>query len=155
MIDSAGNPRPKSEWALTAIERLFDVVRDEMGLSRTDYDIVGFSGGAQFVHRLVLFLPEARFRRAVAASPGRYAFPSWSDKFPYGLAGSPIDRPGLAVAFSRQLVLLLGDRDVTDRARDDWISGHVQHGSDPDTTLESHQNVGILYAGMADECHGR
>lgn len=118
MIDSAGNLLPKSEWALTAIERLFDVVRDEMGLGRTDYDIVGFSGGAQFVHRLVLFLPEARFRRAVAASAGRYAFPSWSEKFPYGLAGSPIDRTGLAVAFSRQLVVLLGDRDVTDRARE-------------------------------------
>ena len=74
---------PKSVWALTAIERLFDIVRDELGLNRPNYDIVGFSGGAQFVHRLVLFLPEARFRRAVAASAGRYAFPSWSEKFPY------------------------------------------------------------------------
>ena len=32
MIDAAGNVLPKSAWALTAIERLFDMVRDEMGL---------------------------------------------------------------------------------------------------------------------------
>ena len=77
IIDTAGNLLPKSAWALTAIERLFDMVRSEMGLHRTEYDIVGFSGGAQFVHRLALFVPEARFRRAVAASAGRYVFPPW------------------------------------------------------------------------------
>ena len=118
MIDGAGNAIPKSAWALTAIERLFDIVRDEVGLTRTEYDIVGFSGGAQFVHRLTLFVPEARFRCAIAASAGRYAFPSWSDKFPYGLAGSPVDRAELARAFSRELVVLLGDRDITDRERE-------------------------------------
>jgi hypothetical protein len=118
MLDRFGSVLPKSAWALTAIERLFDTVRAEIGLNRTDYDIVGFSGGAQFVHRLTLFLPEARFRRAVAASAGRYAFPSWTDAFPYGLAGSPIERTMLPAVFSRDLVVLLGDQDVTDRERD-------------------------------------
>ncbi len=84
MIDAASNVLPKSAWALTTIERLFDMVRDEMGLHRTEYDIVGFSGGAQFVHRLALFVPEARFRRAVAASAGRYAFPPGRKSFPTG-----------------------------------------------------------------------
>ena len=73
MADASGRALQRSAWALTAIERLFDAVRVEIGLTRTDYDIVGFSGGAQFVHRLALFVPEARFRRAVAASAGRYA----------------------------------------------------------------------------------
>ena len=118
MTDGVGKLLPNSAWALTAIERLFDMVRDEMGLHRTEYDIVGFSGGAQFVHRLALFVPEARFRRAVAASAGRYAFPSWSEKFPYGLDGSPIDRMQLPQAFSRDLVVLLADRDITDRERE-------------------------------------
>ena len=106
------------QWALTAIERLFDAVRRDLALKRNDYDIVGFSGGGQFVHRLVLFVPEARFRRAVAASAGRYAVPSWSERFPYGLAGSPIDREVLSQAFSRDLVVKLGDRDITDRERE-------------------------------------
>jgi hypothetical protein len=96
MVDAMGNVLPKSMWALIAIECLFDLVRETVGLSRPEYDIVGFSGGAQFVHRLVLFVPEARFRRAVAAGAGRYAFPSWSEQFPYGLTGSPIERSTLA-----------------------------------------------------------
>jgi len=76
--------------------------------------------------RLALFVPEARFRRAMAASAGRYAFPSWSETFPYGLDGSPIDRMLLTKAFSRDLVVLLGDRDVTDRERE---AGSMEQGT--------------------------
>jgi hypothetical protein len=118
MLDPNRRALPKSQWALTTIERLFDAVRQQVALRRNDYDIVGFSGGGQFVHRLVLFLPEARFRRAVAASAGRYAFPSRSEQFPYGLAGSPIDHAGLVRAFSRDFIVMLGDRDVADRERE-------------------------------------
>jgi predicted esterase len=118
MVDSDGRLRPQSAWAFAAIEELFDRVRAELGLSHTQYDIVGFSGGAQFVHRLALFAPDARFRRAVVASAGRYALPSWAERFPYGLAGGPIERKMLPAVFARDLVLLLGDQDVTDRERD-------------------------------------
>ena len=118
MLDPALKIRPKDQWALTAIERLFDAVRHDLALSQSDYDIVGFSGGGQFVHRLVLFVPEARFRRAVAASAGRYVFPSWSEPFPYGLSGSPIDRKDLGRAFSRDFIVILGDGDITDRERE-------------------------------------
>jgi hypothetical protein len=118
MMDDAGKALPKRMWALTAVERLFDVVRDTVRLSTVEYDIIGFSGGAQFVQRLVLFVPEARFHRAVAASAGRYAFPSWSERFPYGLADSPIERSVLPTVFSRNLVVLLGDRDTSDRERE-------------------------------------
>jgi hypothetical protein len=118
MLDAAHGIRPKAQWALTAIERLFDAVRHDLALSRGDYDIAGFSGGGQFVHRLVLFVPEARFRRAVAASAGRYAFPSWSEPFPYGLGGSPTDRGGLARALSRDFTVVLGDADLDDRGRE-------------------------------------
>jgi hypothetical protein len=122
MTDTVGKMLPKSMWALTAIERLFDLIRDTVSLSRAEYDIIGFSGGAQFVHRLVLFVPEARFRRAVAASAGRYVFPSWSERFPYGLAGSPIARAVLPTVFSRDLVVLLGDRDTSDREREPGVT---------------------------------
>jgi len=118
MLDSRGTLVAKSEWALMSVERLFNVVRHALALPRPEYDIVGFSGGGQFVHRLVLFVPEAHFRRAVAASAGRYVFPSWAHRFPYGLEGSPIDRTGLTRAFSRNFILMLGDRDTSDRERE-------------------------------------
>lgn len=137
MTDAAGKMLPKSAWALTAIERLFDVVRDDLKLNRTEYDIVGYSGGAQFVHRLTLFVPEARFRRAVAASGARYAMPSWLEKFPYGLVDSPIDRAALRRALSRDLVVLLGDRDVddiTNRDTTDQTTGRVAASRTQGTT---------------------
>ena len=128
MLDATGRILPKSQWALTAIERLFDAVRHDLALTRDDYDIVGFSGGGQFVHRLVLFVPEARFRRAVAASAGRYAFPSWAEEFPYGLADSPIDRNVLSrrsrvssSCYSAIEISLTGTRSRHDGARDESI----------------------------------
>jgi hypothetical protein len=118
MADSAGRLRPESRWALSAIEHLFDAVRQAAGLRTLTYDIIGHSAGGQFVHRLVLFVPGARFRRAVASSPGRYAFPRMRMAFPYGLGGTAIDSTALAHALSRDFVLLLGDHDTEDRARE-------------------------------------
>src|SRR5215218_1257513 len=70
MADSAGRLRPEPRWALSAIEHLFDAIREAEGLTRSTYDIIGHSAGGQFVHRLVVFVPGARFRSAVASSPG-------------------------------------------------------------------------------------
>jgi poly(3-hydroxybutyrate) depolymerase len=118
MSDGAGHLQPEAKWGFTVIEHLFDLARQKLGLGATTYDIIGHSAGGQFVHRLVLFLPSARFRRAIASSPGRYAFPTLSQSFPYGLGGSGIDAARLARAFGRDFILLLGDRDTTDRERE-------------------------------------
>jgi hypothetical protein len=118
MADSAGRLRPQSQWALSAIEHLFDAVRQAARLTTPSYDILGHSAGGQFVHRLVLFVPGARFRRAVASSPGRYAFPSMRLAFPYGVGGTAIDSAALTRALSRDFALLLGDHDTDDRARE-------------------------------------
>lgn len=40
------------------------------------------------------------------------------DQFPYGLSGSPIDREGLARAFSRDFIVMLGDGDLADSDRE-------------------------------------
>ena len=118
MSDAAGRLQTEPKWGFTLVERLFDHVRQTLGLSATTYDIVGHSAGGQFVQRLVLFLPSARFRRAVASSPGRYAFPTFRQSFPYGMGGSGIDSAGLATAFRRDFILVLGDRDTTDAERE-------------------------------------
>lgn len=109
---------PESNWAFTTIERLFDLVRKTLHLNIETYDIVGHSAGGQLVHRLVLFAPYSRFRRAVASSPGRYAYPSGSERFPYGFKGTSLDSAVIARAFSRDFVLVLGDRDTVDRDRE-------------------------------------
>ncbi len=116
MYDESNNPIPESKWTFTTIEHLFDYVRTLTANVSTSYYIYGHSAGAQFVHRLVLFVPRARYRRAIAANAGWYTLPSYSDhKFPYGLRSSNLSESNLATSFGRDFVLLLGEEDLNAR----------------------------------------
>jgi pimeloyl-ACP methyl ester carboxylesterase len=119
MLNKEGSIMPRAEWGFSIVEHLFDALCDGLKLTNRTYDIVGFSGGGQFVQRLVLFLPDARFRRAIAGSPGRYAFPTFANRFPYGLLNSPTKLSDLSRVFGRHFILLLGDADIMDRVRED------------------------------------
>jgi poly(3-hydroxybutyrate) depolymerase len=102
----------REKWAYSAIEHLFDEVRD----GHNGYAIFGHSAGGQFVQRMALFRPDNRASAMVAANPGWYAMPEWrkekaADAFPYSLAGSPAGEPELRRALERRFVLLLGEGD--------------------------------------------
>lgn len=113
VVDRAGRSIPKERWVFGVVERLFDAVRDMTGNTSERYCIYGHSAGGQFVHRLVLFLPEARFSVAVAANAGVYTMPTFGgDSFPYGLRGSGSTPELLRRAFGRRLVVLLGEEDT-------------------------------------------
>jgi hypothetical protein len=105
-------------WSYSVIEHLFDAIKEATGNQSPDYSIYGHSQGGQFVHRLVLFLPNARYSKAVAANPGWYTLPTFDVQFPYGLDGSPATEQSLSKSLGRDFVLLLGDRD-TDRKHKD------------------------------------
>ena len=109
-----GSPRPRSLWSFAAIEPLFDDVRKRFGTGTARSSIYGHSAGAQFVHRFVLFMPEARINKAVAANAGWYTMPDRSMGFPYGLAETPVDDAALGAALGKPLTVLLGTAD-TDR----------------------------------------
>ncbi|MFY8196947.1 MAG: hypothetical protein ACOVKV_17910 [Novosphingobium sp.] len=112
--EADGRPRPRALWSFAAIEPLFDDVRKRFGTGVTRYSIYGHSAGAQFVHRFVLFMPEARIERAVAANAGWYTMPDTRTGFPYGLAETPIDNAALGAVLGKPLTVLLGTAD-TDR----------------------------------------
>jgi poly(3-hydroxybutyrate) depolymerase len=117
-IDEDGTPRPRALWSFAAIEPLFDEVRARFGTNVNRYAIYGHSAGAQFVHRFVLFMPEARIARAVAANAGWYTMPDPARAFPYGLGETPVEAEGLKAALGKPLTVLLGTAD-TDRADPD------------------------------------
>ena len=112
MFLSSGKPINKSKWTYTAIEHIFDHVRSNMGVTAEKYSIYGHSAGAQFVHRLVMFVPEARIDTAISANAGWYTMPTFRFKFPYGLKDSSARGPGLKQAFTQRLIVLLGDKDI-------------------------------------------
>lgn len=107
-----GQPRPRAQWSFAALEPLFDAVKARTGTRVPRYSLYGHSAGAQFVHRYVLFMPEARLRRAVAANAGWYTRPDLTIAYPYGLAGSPVGEEELKRALDKPLTILLGTADT-------------------------------------------
>lgn len=106
-----GRPRDASLWAFSVVEHLFDAIKAATANASPLYYLYGHSEGGQFVHRLVLLLPEARYARAIAANPGWYTMPAFGTKYPYGLGGSPATRASLEKSLARDLVIMLGELD--------------------------------------------
>jgi pimeloyl-ACP methyl ester carboxylesterase len=103
----------REKWGYSAIEHLFDEVRE----GRTEYRIFGHSAGGQFVHRMMFFRPDNRASVAVAANPGWYMFPEFrkdrpADAYPYSLVGAKVGEPELRKALERRFVLMVGEKDT-------------------------------------------
>lgn len=112
MFSSKGRPIERSKWTYTAVEHIFSYVK-KIGQIRTKtYSIYGHSAGAQFVHRLVLFVPDSHVKTAICANAGWYTMPTTKHEFPYGLRKTRISRKGLKKSFSQKLVVLLGEKDT-------------------------------------------
>jgi poly(3-hydroxybutyrate) depolymerase len=107
-----GTPRPRGLWSFAAIEPLFDEVRRRFGTAAPRYTLYGHSAGAQFVHRYVLFMPEARIEQAIAANAGWYTMPDPAISFPYGVQGAPVTGETLKAALAKPLTILLGTADI-------------------------------------------
>lgn len=112
VIDRGGRRHDPSQWSYTVIEHLFDDVKRATGNRAPSYYLYGHSEGAQFVHRLVSLLPDARYARAVAANAGWYIMPTFEVNYPHGLNDAPLSRDALKKVLGRDFVVLLGDRDI-------------------------------------------
>ena len=112
VINKAGELQDPARWSYNVIEHLFDDIKGATGNSASTYFIYGHSEGAQFVHRLVSLLPDARYARAVAANAGWYMMPIFAVKYPHGLGGAPVSAESLKKILSRDFVIMLGDKDT-------------------------------------------
>lgn len=102
---------PENEWTFSVIEPLFDYIVNDIGGTQTQYKAWGHSGGAQFLHRLIMFLPNIRINKAVCSNAGWYTVPEFGISFPYGLDGSEIYESNLINIFSHNLIVHLGEND--------------------------------------------
>ncbi|HET6323235.1 MAG TPA: hypothetical protein VFG04_00940 [Planctomycetaceae bacterium] len=112
VVTKSGRIRDPAKWSFTVVEHLFDEVKAATGNTNPQYFLYGFSEGGQFVHRLVLLLPQARYARAVVGTPGWYTMPRFDVKYPYGLGDSPATEASVRTSLGRDVVLLLGDQDT-------------------------------------------
>ncbi|HKA58101.1 MAG TPA: lamin tail domain-containing protein [Gemmatimonadales bacterium] len=122
-----GGWRAPEDMLYAEVERVFDLVVRSLGGQQTGYYLFGHSAGAQFTHRLLTFLPNARVLGAVAANAGWYTLPETDDPrvqtMPYGLIGGPVAPQALVHFFETPFVVLLGGDDTTTAADDDLVRG--------------------------------
>jgi len=110
---------PKEQWTFNLIEQLFDfAVADREMLTRC-YCIFGHSSGAQFVHRMVIFMPEGRFSLAIANGAGWYTLSDFDRPFYSGLKNTAVTDDQLKKAFAKNLIILMGEKDFFTQTRPD------------------------------------
>jgi poly(3-hydroxybutyrate) depolymerase len=111
VFDKEGQERPRAQWSYSAIEPIFDAVREIEALTAPKYWLFGHSAGAQFVHRYAMLGLGKRMQGAISANAGSYMFATEEVRWPFGVAGAPGDHFDFTRAFAAPLVLLLGDAD--------------------------------------------
>lgn len=121
IMEASGEPVDSARWSFVTVEAIFDEVRERSGSTRSRYSIYGHSAGSQFVHRMLLLMPEARIEEAFAANAGWYTFPTGEEEWPYGLGGVVTEeelRVRLRSALARRVTVLLGEADTVTNHRD-------------------------------------
>lgn len=111
VIDRSGKFVDKDKWTFSIIEALFGYIKSETGNKSTLYNLFGHSAGSQFVHRYVLFNPNAKIDKAVTANAGWYTMPLFNVEFPYGLKNTQLSRTDVAAACKVNLTVHLGEAD--------------------------------------------
>ena len=101
----------ENDWTFSVIELIFDSLITSLNLTNENYNIIGFSAGGQFVQRFILFKPEARFSKAIVASPGWYTVIDTNIDFPYGYANSILDFSNVENLFSKEVYYIVGELD--------------------------------------------
>jgi len=99
-------------WSFSAIDPLVADAVKRIGGAQTSYVLYGHSAGAQFVHRYLYFKAETRADLFIVANAGWYTMPDFGTPFPYGLAESTLDTAHLDCALQRNVVVLLGSKDI-------------------------------------------
>jgi poly(3-hydroxybutyrate) depolymerase len=107
----------RAKWLYQTIERLYDHLVMQKRAEAGGYVLFGHSAGAQFVHRMVLAMPQARYRLAIAGNAGFYTLPTGKAEaggfeFPFSLDGTPISEADRKAALQRPMILMLGDQDI-------------------------------------------
>jgi len=111
VMDKSGKLVDKEKWSFSLIEPLFEYIKSQTNNKSINYNLFGHSAGSQFVHRYVMFNPDAKIQKAVAANAGWYTMPVFDVAFPYGLKNTQLSEADVIAACKVDLTVQLGEKD--------------------------------------------
>jgi hypothetical protein len=109
------------EWIFNDFDRIFDLVTDQLNSTAKTYDIFGHSAGGHILHRMAIFYKNSKANRIVASNASFYTLPSFEYELPFGLHNSSADNESLQSAFSKKLVIFLGELDNEHETRGTFL----------------------------------
>ncbi len=117
VMSSNGDLFDKKTWLFNVIEPIFDDVRKRHKIETEKFHLFGHSAGGGFVHRFMLFKPNAPVVRAVAANPAFVTLPNYNSSYPFGLGGLSVNDQDLASWFESEMAIVLGEKDLGPRTQ--------------------------------------
>lgn len=117
IFDDGDNPssatfNSKKEWTISEIDFIFNQIVTAISGTQQKYNAWGHSAGAQFLHRLAMYLPNSKLDIAVCSNAGWYTVPEFTVDFPYGLKKGELPNADLTTAFSKKMIVHLGTADT-------------------------------------------
>ena len=130
MVEHPASPSDESyrintnsaEWIYRDFDRIFRLVKEEIGSRQQEYDIFGHSAGGQILHRMAIFQDFTNARRIISANSGWYTLPNNEYNYPYGVKDTYVNEDDLRTAFEKKLTILVGELDNENETR-----GHLRH----------------------------
>lgn len=117
VMNNKGEIFDEETWLFSVIEPIFSDVKKRHKIQTTKFHLFGHSAGGGFVHRFMLFKPDAPVVRAVAANPAFVTLPNYNSFFPFGLRGLSVDDIALGRWFESEMAIVLGEKDLGPRTQ--------------------------------------
>jgi hypothetical protein len=142
VFDDGDNPslatyNPTNEWTFSVVDPLFESIKSKVLGTQQTYDAWGHSGGAQFLQRFRMYLPNSKMNTAICSNAGWYTVPQSTIDFPYGIRKGQLLNTSLAITLSKKLIVHLGLNDI------DPNSSGLRHN----TTVDNQQGLFRLERG--------
>jgi len=103
---------PTNQWTFSVADPLFESIKTAVSGTQQTYDAWGHSGGAQFLQRFRLYLPNSKLSTAICSNAGWYTVPESTVDFPYGINRGQLSNTNLNLAFPKKLIVHLGLNDI-------------------------------------------
>lgn len=120
-----------NEHLHNSLSIFFSFFKSKYNLEIDTYKLYGHSGGAQFVHRLLLFSDYDNVSSAVIAGAGSYTFLNY-ENYPYGLKESNhLSDKKIKRYLSQRVTFLIGNKDIKkfESSKKNNIQGKAMQGN--------------------------